>query len=383
MSVYLETFERIGKLPGIQSLTVHGGERDEELSFIFQRVHVHTDQCFIPSSIGQLERLKVLKLQNITIIPSEIRRLTSLERLEVSASSPKEIAFPQVLGKLKSLRTLKVTNVKAWESLAFIGELGFLKKLEFAMPLYELPPSICSLSELTHLNLSGCKLVKLPPQIRCLYALTHLWLDKNELTEIPGSIGELKNLVVLDLSYTDVGHLPDSICYLEKLKVLRICPCKITALPSDMGRLTSLEELAVGSKKHFTKHPVPAPLYYKLINQPFLEETIFPQNMMNLTSLTSLSMIGIGLTTVPSFIASLTQLKYLDLSHNQLGKYSLIEEIACWASSPLEYLGLYKHENLIFSEELQRLRTLQYVILEGNQLKCYPNQLKSSDIYII
>ncbi|XP_056165151.1 plant intracellular Ras-group-related LRR protein 4-like [Syzygium oleosum] len=110
--------------------------------------------------------------------------------------------------------------------------------------LHELPETFGNLQSLLTLDVSYRQINKLTYSIGGLVKLTRLDLSSIYIKELPDSIGKLQSLVELDMSRTRICHLPDSIGNLKQLKVLRMRGIRrITKLPSAIGLVEKLEEL--------------------------------------------------------------------------------------------------------------------------------------------
>ncbi|MEO9966798.1 MAG: TonB family protein [Reichenbachiella sp.] len=129
----------------------------------------------LPKSIGELEHISYLDLENnkISSIPIEIKLLLNLE--EVYATSNKIADLPFEFSSLKKLKIL---------GLAY-------NKLEF-----------------------------IPEPIYYLENLEMLDLGDNKISIVSKDIGELKNLKVLVLSNNKIATLPESINQLSRLEKL-------------------------------------------------------------------------------------------------------------------------------------------------------------------
>ena len=88
--------------------------------------------------------------------------------------------------------------------------------------LFELPPEIGQLQQLTRLNLKQNHLDTLPPEIGQLKNLRELWLDGNKLSTLPEEIGQLKQLRWLSLNDNQINELPESLAGLETLEILEL-----------------------------------------------------------------------------------------------------------------------------------------------------------------
>lgn len=88
--------------------------------------------------------------------------------------------------------------------------------------LFELPPEIGQLKQLTRLNLKQNHLDALPPEIGQLENLRELWLDGNKLSTLPEEIGRLKQLRWLSLNDNQINELPEALAALEALEILEL-----------------------------------------------------------------------------------------------------------------------------------------------------------------
>lgn len=121
--------------------------------------------------------------------------------------------IPPEIGKLTSLVQLNLRENKLKELPPEIGNLTRLKKLYLSdNKLTELPAEIGNLVELERLYLSKNKLTQLPPEICNLTNLVYIYLRDNDLTSLPTEITRLTKLVFLDVRKT---QLPVSADILE------------------------------------------------------------------------------------------------------------------------------------------------------------------------
>ena len=150
------------------------------------------DKLELLSQLGCLTKLD-LGYNNLTIIPSEIGKLTSLTKLYLYYN--------------------KLTN---------------------------LPSEIGKLINLTELNLGVNYLTNLPSEIGNLTNLDRLSLSCNQLTNIPSEIGNLTSLTKLYLYCNQLTNIPSEISNLIKLTDLSLYHNQLTNLPSEIGNLTKL-----------------------------------------------------------------------------------------------------------------------------------------------
>ena len=213
----------------------------------------------IPESIGRLQKLKTLYFITCTKLekfPTSLVSLGSLESLIIDETGIKELpAGMDFMPCLKNLTvsgrgltemTSSIVSIKGLAFLKFdcanltsipesIGDLCNLKKLHLtnANELECLPVSICGISGLETLDISGCL----------------------KLTEIPDFFSMLKKLKRFYMSHCNIlAMIPDSIGDAEALEHLSICSFTpgnnfIEKLPSSIGRLKRLECLFLSSRK--------------------------------------------------------------------------------------------------------------------------------------
>ncbi|MDR0655620.1 MAG: leucine-rich repeat domain-containing protein, partial [Treponema sp.] len=93
------------------------------------------------------------------------------------------------------------------------------------------------------LDLSGLGLYQIPPEIAELTNLTELYIGGNGIKTLPGFIGKLTSLVRLDISHNKLSMLPGEMVNLSALKTINLSYNKFTELPEYLGKLAALETL--------------------------------------------------------------------------------------------------------------------------------------------
>ncbi|KAM1292711.1 hypothetical protein PS1_020003 [Malus domestica] len=190
------------------------------------------DQLYeVDQSLGTLERLKVLMLigcRNLAHLPRSVSGLKSLRVLDVYGCSRLK-KLPEDLGHVESLERLDVCGAAITEPPSYIGLLRNLKKLSFdslqnrssSWPHLWLSSS-SGWQSLTHLSLRDCKILDggILNDIGCLSSLRHLVLARNPLSSLPMSICQLSKLEYLDVSgcyclQTLIPELPSAISFVN------------------------------------------------------------------------------------------------------------------------------------------------------------------------
>jgi Leucine-rich repeat (LRR) protein len=164
----------------------------------------------LPDSIGQLTKLKELKIDNGNgctmnpVLPESIGNLRSLEKLVLyGAQDPRDPGrqpgerhkFPQSMTQLKNLTSLDLGRNGLDEIPAFVQDLPKLKELGFQwnMQLKQFPAFLSNLRELTTLKLDSDGLTNLPDFLNSLPKLTRITLGDNcKITQNAAKISDLK-----------------------------------------------------------------------------------------------------------------------------------------------------------------------------------------------
>lgn len=211
--------------------------------------------------------------------------------------------------------------------------------------------TLSQLFKLTTLDLSNCDLASLPPEIGCLSNLKTLSLLNNRLTMVPDGIGKLSGLTVLTLQGNQLTSLPSTIGNLTNLQHLTLHENKLSDLPKEMASLTELLTLSISFNRFAT---LPTCLnqmvklrelfannnlltttadieWSKLTNLSWIDLScnklmVVPVRLVHyLSQLKRLNLANNDIQFVPSELANLSNLKVLNLSHNQLGSALPVE----------------------------------------------------------
>lgn len=255
----------------------------------------------IPESIGNLSNLKELRLDRnqINSIPASIGNLSCLEEINFCDNNISTI--PKNINNLTSLKNFlfrhnPLTEFPCLENLSNLETLV----LDRCNLTGDIPESICSLTNLKSLQLTGNELSGYPKNIGNLSSLERLNLYKNHFTYIPDEIESLLNLKELALSENPLNcNIPDWIGSLKELKMLSIYNSGLDGtIPESIGNCTNLYTLD---------------LHGNTINGPI------PESIGNCVNLQDLRLDGNELSgPLPDVWGNLTNLTYLSLSNNNI-----------------------------------------------------------------
>jgi Leucine-rich repeat (LRR) protein len=273
------------------------------------------------------EKVRSLELSSLGLqtLPDELAQLRNLEYLSLQWNSFAEI--PPVVFKLTSLR-----------GLAIIGQ----DPMYLDMDAYD---TVGWLS-------------RIPPEIKLLQNLESLDLSTNYISAIPGELSELPKLEYLSL-WGNSLYRPDSLKAVGKmpqLKYLDLGSNDLVKLPREFSGLTGLIE-------------------FRMVNRSaegaYVGEGLekFPDVLLTLTQLESLTLDGNLLKKIPADIGKLTQLKYLSLEGNwflklpdEIGKLTELEYLDI-EFEPVGYATTLSEKKFSFPKSfcnLKKLKELHY-----------------------
>ncbi len=209
-----------------------------------------------------------------------------------------------------------------------------------------------------------------------LLSFTELDLRKRkwgkQLLELPKEIGNLTNLAELDLGSNKLTELPREIGNLTNLTRLSLWSNKLTELPKEIGNLPNLTELGLWSNKLIE---LPKEIWC-LINLTYLNLNYnqlaeVPKEIGNLPNLTELGLGGNSLEELPKEIWKLTNLTELGLGGNNLAE--LPKEIGNITS--LTRLDLGSNNLTKLPKEIGSLANLTGLDLGVNNLAELPKEI--------
>ncbi|XP_050387101.1 disease resistance protein RPV1-like isoform X2 [Argentina anserina] len=196
----------------------------------------------LPPSIKYLCYLNSLSLTDcgeVKSLPSSIFELNCLTEISVSGCLKFE-EFPEIFVDFEGLDHKSITTKSVlWNLLTL--------RLEDCGELKSLPRSICLLSSLRFVSLSGCLKFEEFPEILVEMQLRELHLDRTSIKMLSPSIERLTRLILLNMrNCRSLVFLPDNICNLPFLTGLTLTGCfNLHTLPKNLGKLGSLLDIEI------------------------------------------------------------------------------------------------------------------------------------------
>ncbi|PRQ21988.1 putative leucine-rich repeat domain, L domain-containing protein [Rosa chinensis] len=208
----------MGHLESLEKLHVNGTGIRELPSFIgmLERLTVlKMEDCkhleCLPSSVGGLKSLKNLNVSGcskLDKLPDELGHVACFEKLDVSGTGIREL--PSSIGLLKNLKEFSLAGCKAWSPKSWNMIPFQLLRKRSPIPAGLSLHCLTGLHSLTDLDLSDCNLSELPSDFGCLSSLIELDLSRNQFRRLPESIGQLSRLGYLHLEWCHkIRRLPE------------------------------------------------------------------------------------------------------------------------------------------------------------------------------
>jgi len=288
------------------------------------------DISFFPPEIGNLVNLEYLHTpgNRLSSLPEEISGLVKLERLNIGLN--RFTSIPIEIAALNNLKELKMGENQISSVPAEIGNLVNLEELElFINQITSLPPELGFLTKLNFLDLRDNQITSLPPELGFLTELNFLFIDDNNLTSIPRSVCLLAAHNDLSIS-NDVG-------------------VDCTANPTELDALISIyaanpnntlgwgvgnyPEVGISTggivgnitanNKNLVRISggIDALTSLEVLNlngNSFNGSGALTADIGNISSLTTLTLGGTGINTVPASFGDLSNLTLLSLTDNPI-----------------------------------------------------------------
>ena len=270
----------------------------EELNF------AHNDIEMVHNDIGELVNLRYLNLAGNTLdsFPENIARCDKINKLDLSGKfypRGKMKDFPAGVCSLHDLTELDLS----WQQIERIpdefGNLIFLQKLNLkGNRLMHVSQELSKCAKLHIVNLAGALRLcsQIPAALFGLEDLQSLNLSDNFFTEIPEEVLGLSHLISLNMQRNALLRLPDNLFQLQNLSHLEFSENYLETLPGLVGNLSNLTYLGLDRNRL----------------------TEIPEELCNASSLVTLALGSNQLASIPENIHQLSQLQDLMLENNKM-----------------------------------------------------------------
>jgi Leucine-rich repeat (LRR) protein len=178
----------------------------------------------IPSHVSNLINLRSLNLSHnntLAVLPPELELLTNLTKLNLSTTNV--VRMPSIPSLLTYIASVSIpgTNLLLNTDASICPELRALDLKFFVMPEHYWNGGY--FPKLENLSLMDAKIVEIPGGFfSCNPQLRELRLNYNALSHLPPSVCSLAQLSALEVNYNQLIDLPPEIFRLTRLKKMEI-----------------------------------------------------------------------------------------------------------------------------------------------------------------
>lgn len=324
---------------------------------------------FSGQDIGELD----LSSNNLRVIPTDIRRLTSLVVLDLSknglrCTNPHDFTgLPMELAQLPALEVILIAEC----NLAFIPpavwKCPHLKILDISRnKINILPPELGNLEKLEHLNAQQTNVNTLPAEIAFCQELQELFLWGNTIESLPETMKELPKLKTLALNYRSFCTIIDT--YMENL--LKKGQIQSEHIPPVIFEMPGLEILDLDSTKiNWVPEQCASGLRELILSKNYFQK--MPSMILSMETLEVLDVCDNMISALPDQIGKLVNLQVLRANDNSIGylpmglcKMARLQEL-CVGGNNLKSLP----------QDIGQLSSLRSLLLDKNQIKALPDSI--------
>lgn len=324
---------------------------------------------FIAKGLGELS----LASNNLRTIPADIKRLSTLTKLDLSrnglrCSSQQDYSgIPSEISELVNLEELKISECNLPYIPPAVWHLTTLKVLDVSRnKINVLLPEIGNLTGLQKLNLQQTNISSLPPEIAYCQDLEEITLWGNAIETLPETLPEMPKLRTLSLNYCSFCGVVDN--YMENL--LRKGQIKSEHIPIVVFELAALEVLDLENTKINNLPEIyNTNLKEFYLNKNFLQTV--PIGIYNMKVLQVLDISKNLLSSLPEEISQLQSLEILSASHNNFERLPL----SIGQLQNLKELNLASNKIRHLPVTIRNLKKLKTLILDRNELVMLPDEI--------
>lgn len=302
--------------------------------------------------------------QQLKQLPTEIIRLTTLEKIDIGSNPDLDLVQTfDVLKQIPSLKVLWLTDGK----------------------IKTLPDNISQLRNLEELWLDDNELTSFPDPVKQLGNLKYLRLFNNKLKKVNFKKGQLPNLIYIDLCYNQFEIFPVELSALPNLKRIIIWYNSISTIPRSIDRFKSVEEINL---QHNRLTTIPNQFgrlktiqKLSLRDNKLSEKTI--KGIYELYNLKDLDLQGNDIAVLSDNIAKLKLLERLSVCDNPLDELPV--ELA--QIKTIQQLGLGDLHSLNWTnafaimEKLPNLRRVGMYTMKHTTMPSGFDKLQQVDIF--
>lgn len=173
--------------------------------------------------------------------------------------------------------------------------------------LTAVPASVIKLVNLEKLNLSNNKISVLPKELSGLKKLKSLNLTANAFTSFPVVVTSIASLEDFEISFNNILSLPKEITALAKLKRVSASKCGLKKLPAELSKMQQLE----------------------IADLSYNDFVSIPAELTGIKNLKTLDLsFNKNLSSFPSEIKELTQLRFLNLKSTKITAAQINDELS-------------------------------------------------------
>lgn len=275
-----------------------------------------------------------------------------------------------------------------------------------------IPSQISLLQNLQVLKMSHCNLRYIPPAIWKCHQLQELDISHNKINVLPPDVGSLIKLCQLNMQYTSITTIPVEIVYCQQLEGIQMWGNAIESLPDVLRYLPNLQTISINfrnfasgidnymegllRKGQIKSEHLPTVIFEisglshldlestKINHLPArcsskLQELVLANNFFQIVPnlvLTSnllcfLDLSGNVITSLPTEIGNLTNLKKFWINNNKIELLpNSIEKLIV-----LEELSLSRNLLTTFPETIGNLKALHTLVADHNFISSLPNTI--------
>eukprot|EP00505_MAST-04D_sp_SCG-Rhode-Island_P004419 Stramenopile-MAST_4_protein_4419 len=197
-------------------------------------------------------------------------------------------------------------------------DCAIMNLVNYSQP--KLPNKFSNIKSLVSLQVITGKIESLPTTFATDHPkLKSFQLIGNRLSALPANIGDMSKLLVLDVGSNQLRELPESLGELNNLVELRLRMNNLTSLPSTLQRMGKLRNLVVNNNRLDRLPPwigSLASLKSLQVQHNLLRE--LPSGIGKLGTLTLLFAWNNSLALLPSTMGDMTSMEYFDVRNNRL-----------------------------------------------------------------